>query len=36
MTSPKNAFNDKADAARKPALPLHDICPCYRPKAPGL
>ena len=28
-------FNRSAPpAAAKPAIPLHDICPCYRPKPP--
>jgi hypothetical protein len=28
-------FNQNAVPA-KPQLPLHEICPCYRPKQPAL
>lgn len=39
LTGCSTCFNRSAadaPAAAKPAIPLHDICPCYRPKtAPG-
>jgi hypothetical protein len=35
LDSCTTCFNAKAAAApavRMPSIPLHDICPCYRPK----